>query len=86
MKESLRKESFENNRITSAKFVIEKNSFTTAQVRELMLLFTFENNRLEIAKSAYRKVVDKNNYYQLNDALTFSSSKEELARFIRQSR
>jgi hypothetical protein len=86
MKESLRKEWFENNRITSAKFVIEKNSFTTAQVRELMLLFTFENNRLEIAKSAYRKVVDKNNYYQLNDALTFSSSKEELARFIRQSR
>ena len=51
-----------------------------------MMLFTFENNRLEIAKLAYNKTIDKNNYYQLNDALTFSNSKEELARFIRQSR
>ena len=51
-----------------------------------MLLFVFESNKLEVAKSAYRKTVDKQNYYQLNDALTFSSSKEELARFIRESR
>ena len=86
VKTSLRKEWFENNRITSAKFIIEKNNFTTAQVKEMMMLFTFENNRLEIAKLAYNKTIDKNNYYQLNDALTFSNSKEELARFIRQSR
>ncbi len=86
VKESLRKEWFENNRMTSAKFIIDKNNFSTAQVRELMLLFTFENNRLEIAKYAYRKTMDKNNYYQLNDALSYSSSKDELARFIRQSR
>ncbi len=86
MKEQLRKEWFENNRLTSARFVIERNNFTTAQVREMMLLFTFENNRLEIAKAAYRKTIDKHNYYQVNDALTFSSSKDELARFIRQSR
>ena len=50
-----------------------------------MLLFTFENNRLEVAKYAYRKTVDKHNYFQLNEALTFSSSKDDLARFIRQS-
>lgn len=85
VKESLRKEWFENNRITSAKFIIDKNNFNTAQVRRLMLLFTFENNRLEIAKYAYRKTIDKQNYFQLNDALSYSSSKEELARFIRQS-
>ena len=85
VKASLRKEWFENNRITSVKYIIEKNNFTTSQVKEMMLLFTFENNRLEIAKLAFRKTVDKNNYFQLNDALTFSSSKDELARFIRQS-
>lgn len=86
VKESLRKEWFENNRLTSAKFIADKNNFTTQQVKELMLLFSFENNRLELAKYTYRKTVDKQNYYQLNDALTFSSSKEELARFIRESR
>jgi hypothetical protein len=84
-KEQIRKEWFENTRITIAKQVIDGSSFTTAQVKELMYLFTFENNRLEIAKYAYRRTVDKQNYYQLNDALTFNSSKEELARFIRES-
>ena len=86
MKESIRKEWFENNRLTSVKFIMDKSNFTTAQVKELMLLFTFESNKLEVAKYAYRKTVDKQNYYQLNDALTFSSSKDELARFIRESR
>jgi hypothetical protein len=86
VKESLRKEWFESNRLTSAKFIIEKNNLTTVQVKELMLLFTFESNRLEVAKAAYRKTADKQNYYQLNEVLTFSSSKEELARFIRESR
>lgn len=86
VKESLRKEWFEKNRLTSTKFIIDKNNFTTMQVREMMLLFSFENNKLEIAKYAYRKAVDKNNYYMVNDALTFNSSKDELARFIRESR
>ena len=86
VKDQLRKEWFENNRLNSAKFIIEKNSLTTSQVKELMLLFTFENNRLDIAKSAYRKTVDKQNYLSVNDALTFNSSKEELVRFIRESR
>ena len=86
VKEQLRKEWFENNRITSTKVIIDKSNFTTQQVKELMLLFTFESNRLEVAKYAYRKTVDKHNYIQLNDALTFNSSKEDLARFIRESR
>jgi Domain of unknown function (DUF4476) len=86
VKEQLRKEWFENNRLTSAKFIVDKNNFTTQQVKELMLLFTFENNKLELAKYAYRKTIDRQNYYQLNDVLTFSSSKDELARFIREYR
>lgn len=86
LKESLRKEWFEHNRLTSVKYIIEKSNFSTAQVKDLMLLFTFENNRLEIAKAAFRKTIDKENYYIVNEALTFSSSKDELARFIRESR
>ncbi|HEX4875482.1 MAG TPA: DUF4476 domain-containing protein [Chitinophagaceae bacterium] len=86
MKDQLRKEWFENNRLNSAKFIIDKNNFTTSQVRELMLLFSFENNRLDLAKYAYRKTVDKQNFLQVNDALTFNSSREELVRFIRESR
>ena len=83
LKEQLRKEWSENNRMTSAKFIIDKSNFTAAQVKELMLLFTFESNRLELAKYAYCKTVDQRNYLMVFDALTFSSSKDELARFLR---
>lgn len=84
VKDMLRREWFENNRLTSAKVMISKNSFTTAQVKDLMLLFTFENNRLDLAKAAYCKTVDQRNFWQLSDALTFSSSKDELNRFLRE--
>lgn len=86
LKDQLRREWSETNRMTSMCNIIEKSEFTTSQVKDLMLLFTFESNRLEIAKNAYRKTVDKEKYFEVNDALTFSSSKDDLARFIRESR
>ena len=82
-RESLRKEWFENKRLATAKQIIERNYFTSQQVKELMLLFTFENNRLDIAKYAYGKTVDKRNYSVVNDAFTFNS-KEKLDQYIRE--
>jgi hypothetical protein len=82
-KETLRKEWFENTRLTTAKQIIDRNYFTSQQVKELMLLFTFENNRLDIAKYAYGKTVDKRNYSVVNDAFTFNS-KEKLDQYIRE--
>ena len=80
-KESLRREWFENTRLVTAKQVIDQNNFTSQQVKEMMLLFTFENNRLDIAKYAYGKTVDKGNYFVVNDAFTFNS-KEKLNEYI----
>ena len=83
-KESLRREWFENSRVETAKQIIDRNSFTSQQVKEMVLLFTFENNRLDIAKYAYGKTVDKGNYFMLNDAFTFNNNKEALKEYIRQ--
>ena len=80
------KEWFEANKLISVKTIIGKNKFTTQQVKEMMYLFTFESNRLEVAKFAYCNTVDQQNYFRLYDALTFSSSKDELARFLREPR
>ena len=81
-RESLRKENFDNTRVVLAKQTIAANYFSAAQVKELVNLFSFENNKLDIAKHSYKYTVDKNNYFTLNDAFAFSSSKEELARYI----
>lgn len=84
-KESLRKEWHENTRMTAAKQIIDKNYFSSQQVKELLYLFTFENNRLELAKYAYGKTADQANYYVVNDAFTFNSNKEKLSEYIRES-
>jgi hypothetical protein len=83
-KETLRREWFENTRLETAKQIIDQNYFTSQQVKEMVLLFTFENNRLDIAKYAYGKTVDKGNYFVMNDAFTFNSNKEKLSEYIRE--
>jgi len=81
-KQVIRNESFDNTRLTLAKQTIASNYFSAAQVKELVGLFSFENSKLDIAKYSYKYTLDKNNYFVLNDAFSYSSSKEELARYI----
>jgi hypothetical protein len=56
--------------------------FTTAQAKQLILLTSSESNRLELAKSSYRTIVDPENFSQLYDVLSSQSSRDELARYV----
>jgi hypothetical protein len=81
--ESISKQSFNSTKVTIAKQIITaKRCFTSEQIRDIVKLFTFEDSRLEIAKFAWDFCIDKQNYFKVNDAFTFSSSSEELAKFI----
>lgn len=83
LKQAIDNEAFDNTKQKMAKQYIATNYFTSAQVKELVLLFSFENSRLEIAKYAYDYTVDKGNYFLVNEAFSFSNSKEALADYIR---
>ncbi len=74
--------SFEDTKLAIAKQTIDANYFTSAQVTNILQLFNYESGRLEIAKYAYKKSTDKTNYFLVSNALTYSSSKEELARYL----
>ena len=77
-KSTISKQSFDETKLSTAKQVISSNCLTAAQIKEIMLLFSFEETRLTLAKEAHSRCVDKNNYFVLNDAFNFSSSVEEL--------
>lgn len=81
-KASIKSKSFEDSKLTIAKQIIQTNCLLSAQVREIMLLFNFEDTRLDLAKFAYSYTLDLGNYYKLNDAFTFESSIDELNRYI----
>jgi hypothetical protein len=76
--QSIQAKSFDDSKLTMAKQVINTNCMTSSQVKRLMLLFSFEDTRLDLAKYAYGYTHDIGNYYQLNDAFTFESSIDEL--------
>lgn len=82
-KQSCEKEPFDNTRMKIARQFMPMNYFTTAQVKELLGIFSFENNKLDMAKYAYDYTVDKANYYVVNDAFSFSNSKEALMDYIK---
>ena len=74
------------NKINTAKEGISSNYFTTVQVRQIVQLFSSENDKLELAKMAYHNTVDQRNYAQLYDVFAYQSSKDELDQYIRNNR
>jgi hypothetical protein len=85
-RETLRRQPFETTRLAMAKQTIERNGVTTGMVGQLLELFSFDNNKLELAKFAYRYTTDKRNYYQLYDSFAYSRSREDLDEYIRNYR
>ena len=73
-------------KITVARDGINKNYFTTYQVRQILQVFSSESDKLELAKLAYRNTVDQRNYTQLYDVFSFQSSRDELDQYIRNNR
>lgn len=83
LKQSIANESFENTKLKVAKQFVSTNYFNAAQVKELLGLFSFEDSKLDLAKYAYDYTVDKGSYFVVNDAFSYSSSKESLMDYIR---
>ena len=73
---------FDESKLRIGKQIIDTNCMTSAQVRELLFLFDFEDTRLDFAKYCYGYTYDIGNYFTVNDAFDFESSIEELDEFI----
>ncbi len=81
-KNSIATKGFESTRLQVAQQITQSRCMTSAQVREIMGLFSFESTKLEYAKFAYRYTYDIGNYYMVNDAFGFASSIDDLNRFL----
>lgn len=85
-KRSIAAKSFSDSKMALAKQILDSNCLLSDQVRQMMQLFDFEDDKLELAKYAYGYTLDYGNFYKLNDAFTFESSIEELDNYIRSFR
>jgi hypothetical protein len=81
-KNTISRASFNDTKLSTAKTILASNYVTTNQVMEICKLFSFDDTKLEFAKYAYDKTVDRNNYFKVGNVFSFSSSKEALNNFI----
>jgi len=83
MIKAVRKESMESTKLEMAKTFFGNQNLSSEQVQGIVKLFSFENTKVDFAKFAYSRTMDKANYYKVYDAFTFSGSKKEMSEFIK---
>ena len=86
LKTLVNSKSFESTRIDFLKTAIDDNYFLSLQVKEMIRLLSFEASKLEIAKYAYKKTCDRENYFKVYDAFTFESSINELREWMKKNK
>jgi len=82
LKNTVAAQSFESTKESVARQGLNANYLTSAQIVDLLSVFGFESTKLEIAKAAYGRCVDRQNYYLVSNAFSFSSSVESLNTYI----
>lgn len=73
---------FESDRKRHLISAIHANYFYAYQIAELVRMFTFESNKLDVAKRGFDKTIDKNKYDIVAYELNFSSSRVQLNHYI----
>ena len=81
-KAELQDQSFEEDRLEALQLELKSTCLTTAQAEQLIDLFTFDENRLVVAKYLSDRLTDLDNAGALAKKLTFDSSKMEYRRYI----
>lgn len=78
----MKDKSLDNQKLDFAKSTMKNNWFTTDQVREMLQTFSFETNKVELAKLIWHKTTDKASYFKIYDVFTFSSSEKSVQDYI----
>ncbi len=72
----------DSEKYSMAKQVAGSNCLKATQVKDIIMLFSQEKTKIDFAKYAYHHTSDIANYAVVFDALTYSSSKDELNKYI----
>ncbi|MFN8292928.1 MAG: DUF4476 domain-containing protein [Chitinophagales bacterium] len=83
VKTTIAKQSLSRTMVAVGKQAIQaKKCFSSKQIIQIVRLYSFDKDQLDMAKFAYDFTTDKENFYTVANALSFTSSKENLMQFI----
>ena len=79
---TIKDQGFDETKLSTAKQIAEGNCLTAGQITEVCKTFGFEETKLSFAKFAYHHCTEPQNYFKVNNVFGFSSSVEELNKYI----
>ncbi|MDY7229529.1 DUF4476 domain-containing protein [Hyalangium rubrum] len=79
---AMNRESFSDGKLRVLESGASQQYFLVPQVLKMIQKFTFLQDKLQVARVLWPRVLDRDNAYQLYSAFQFSSDKEELKRII----
>ena len=82
IKQKIDSEVFKDDKLRRARTVTRGKCFMVYQVIDIIDSFTFEDNKVDLAKELYDQTVDRENYGLIIDELVHKSNKDELRDFI----
>ncbi len=80
--EELKDQSFEDDRVEAVKLALKNTCLTTEQAGKIIELYTFDENKLEVAKFLSDRLMDRENATALAKLMTFDSSKMEYRKYV----
>ena len=82
IKTSIDDQNFADAQMEMAKKSIQKKCFTIEQMKEIVPIFSMDDDKLEMIKYMYDYSYQKNRFYEFRGLLTFSSNQKELDEFL----
>lgn len=79
---AVKKATFDRDKIAKIKQVFKEEYLTCNQVGELVKIFPFDDDKMDVAKWCYKHTLDKKNYYKVEDHFTFDRYKKDLGNWV----
>ncbi len=85
-KRELQNQNSDSPRLNTARGLLNNNCFSASQIKELAEIFQEDFPRLEFAKTAYDKVFDRTNFYEVYNSFAYFSTVFMLHDFVLEKR
>lgn len=78
----VRKTNFDSDKVSVIKQQLRNTMVTSEQIKILIETLNYDKDRLDVAKYAYSRCADPNNYFVIYPSFQFQSSAQELRDYI----
>ena len=82
VKQRINSNDFDEAKLKIIKSALDKNCLTAVQLKEILSLLSFEEDKINIIKLGFKKLTDPTNIEVVLSVLEFDSSKKEVNDFI----